>query len=53
VRCQSYGMAMRYLGMSREGEYYFECDQHGCERQSLPMRSWWESGTSFQEEEVF
>jgi hypothetical protein len=43
---------MRYLGTDDEGKQYFECHQDGCERQYKPIRRWWESGTSFHEEDV-
>jgi hypothetical protein len=43
---------MQYLGTDHEGRQYFECHQDGCERQHKPIRRWWESGTSFHEEDV-
>jgi hypothetical protein len=47
--CRTY---MHFLGMDDEGKQYFECHQDNCERQYKPTRRWWESGTSFHEEEV-
>jgi hypothetical protein len=51
MRCKSCGIHLRYLGTDDEGKQSFECHQDGCERQYKPIRRWWESGTSFHEED--